>query len=251
VTVFVLSIGAPSYAACCELLRRQDCTFTLELVEGITPLSAALQQTLDRCQTPYYVQVDEDMLLYPHAVRTLFEQLSSSPPDVAMVVGLLYDVHLEGCIQGVKIARHAIARRYPWGDEPSVLRRLERIEADGYRVVELAVDDPGSQGSAVGLHATHVTPQMLYDRYLTLERLRRGSPRKLDWFEPFPAVFLQRFLADRTEADLQALLGVLAGALAGPLPAGAEIRDGRRAGASHDPLSRYLESLGLDRDDQR
>jgi hypothetical protein len=83
VTVFVTTIGAPSYAACRELLRRQDCTFTLDLVEGITPLSVALQQMLDRCRTPYYVQVDEDMLLYPQAVRTLFERMASAPPEVA------------------------------------------------------------------------------------------------------------------------------------------------------------------------
>jgi hypothetical protein len=101
VTVFVTSLGAPSYAACRELLRRQDCTFRLEVIEGVRPLSAALQQMLDGCRTPFYVQVDEDMLLYPEAVRTLSERISSAPPDVAIVVGQLYDVHLKRCIQGV------------------------------------------------------------------------------------------------------------------------------------------------------
>ena len=246
VTVFVTTIGAPSYPACRELLRRQDCTFTMHLLEGITPLSAALQQMLDRCRTPYYVQVDEDMLLYPHAVRTLYERMSSSPPDVAIVVGQLYDVHVERCIQGVKLARHAIARQYPWADQPNVLRRLERLAADGHHVLELPAGEDGRAAGALGLHGTHATPEMLYDRYLTLERLRRSSPRQLEWFEPVPARFLRRFLAAPTEADLHALLGILAGAVAGPLPEGAEVRDGgARNLTDRAPSRRQLEMVGF------
>ena len=40
---------------------------------------------LDECTTPYFVQVDEDMLLYPHAVRTLHERMAAAATEVAMV----------------------------------------------------------------------------------------------------------------------------------------------------------------------
>jgi hypothetical protein len=88
----------------------------------------------------------------------------------------------------------------------------------------------------VGLHSTHATPQMLYDRYQTLERLRRRFPHHFQWLEPFPALFLKRFLDDGNEEDLQALLGVLAGSLAGPLPEGAEIRDASRRPSDLDAV---------------
>jgi hypothetical protein len=226
VTVFVTSIGAPSYAACRELLRRQDCVFALDLIEGVRPLSSALQQMLDRCRTPYYVQVDEDMLLFPHAVRTLYERLSSAPDEVAIAVGRLYDVHLDRYIQGIKIARHGIARGYPWAEEPIAVRRLERIEADGYRIVELPIDAPRGPGGALGLHMMPATPAMVYDRYMMLERLRQTFPRKLKWMESLAPLFLKRVLKEGREIDVYALRGVLAGVLAGPLPAGAELRDG-------------------------
>jgi hypothetical protein len=250
VTVFVTSVGAPSIQACRELLRRQDCTFQVEIIEGVRPLSAALQRMLDRCSTPFYLQVDEDMLLYSHAVRTLFEQMTAAPPDVAMVVGQLYDVHLGRCIQGLKMSRLDVARCYPWKEEPIVVRRLARMQADGHRVLELPVSDTNHPAGAVGLHATHATPAMLYDRYFTLERLRRSFPSQLAWFEPFPAVFLARFLAERTDADLHALLGVLAGAVAGPLPRGSEVRDGRLRLPQHELRAERLASLGLGRDER-
>jgi hypothetical protein len=239
VTVFVTSIGASSYAACRELLRRQDCRFRLEVLENVRPLEEALQQMLDTCATPYFVQVDEDMLLYPDAVRTLYARITATGPAVAMVVGQLYDVHLGRCIQGVKIARHDIARRYPWRGQPSVIHRLSGLIADGYRVEELPVADWRAPAGVVGLHATHATPEELYARYRKLERLRREFPQQLDWLEPYPVAWLGRILAERSRADLHALLGVIAGAL-----------DPSRVGeasphrAELEALARYLETLG-------
>ena len=73
VTVFVTTVGAPSYDACRQHLGAQDCAFRLQVIDRVAPMSAAFQRMLDECPTPFFVQVDEDMLLYPHAVRTLYE----------------------------------------------------------------------------------------------------------------------------------------------------------------------------------
>ena len=75
-TVFVTTVGAPSYAACRQHLRAQDCAFRLQVIDRVAPMSAAFQRMLDDCRTPFFVQVDEDMLLYPHAVRTLYERIA-------------------------------------------------------------------------------------------------------------------------------------------------------------------------------
>jgi hypothetical protein len=63
VTVFVLTVGAPSFAECMQRLDAQDCRFTREVIENVAPMSRALQCMLDRCHTPSFVQIDEDMLL--------------------------------------------------------------------------------------------------------------------------------------------------------------------------------------------
>jgi hypothetical protein len=241
VTVFVTSIGASSYRACRALLDEQDCAVRLEVLEDVRPLSAAQQRMLDECTTPFYVQVDEDMLLYPHAIRSLYERMATAGPDVAMAIGYLYDVHLRRSIQGVKIFQHAIGRRYPWSVEPSVIRRTERIEADGHRVVRLPVDDRAVPAGALGLHGTHWTPEAVYERYRGLERLRRRFPDHLGWFQPYGSIFLDRFLAAPSNTEFFAIMGVIAGALAGPDPEG-ELKDAGRALPGFEALARYLEA---------
>jgi hypothetical protein len=222
VTVFVTTVGAPSFANCLEHLREQDCTYTLRVIDRVAPMNAAFQRMLDDCRTPYFVQVDEDMLLYPHAVRTLHAAMTGAGPDVAIVAADLYDVHVERCIIGVKIFRHEIVRRYPFeASDAFEMRQVARLEADGYRVLRGTPGPVPVAGRTLGVHGTEWTPHSIYERYLTLERRRRALPPQLSWFREYPAVFLRRFLDEPSELNFFALLGVIAGALA-PAEAGAK-----------------------------
>jgi hypothetical protein len=230
VTVFVTSVGAATATTCLEHLREQDCTFTLRLIEGVAPMNAAFQRMLDECRTPYYVQVDEDMLLYPHAIRTLYESMTDAEADVALIIADLYDVHVERCIIGLKIFRHDIVRRYPLRSmEPFEIDQVLRLEADGYKMVHPKAGVMPVEGQTLGVHGTHWSPSSIYQRYMTLQRRCRRYPDTKAWFEPYAAVFLQRFLADPNELNFFALMGVLAGTLA---PSAIGARDFRTYGAT-------------------
>lgn len=215
-TVFVSTVGAASFPECIACLERQDCRFRLEVIEGVAPMSAAFQVMMDRCQTPYYIQVDEDMLLHPHAVRVLYERILAADANVPLVVAWLWDAHLGHCIQGVKAFRHSIVSRYPFADVQSCEKdQLRRMAEDGHhhqRPPETtpAQHDPGT----LGLHGTHYDAQSIFERYSTLEQRRRRHPDKLAWFEAHGADFLRRFRDDPTEVNLMALMGILAGCLA-------------------------------------
>ena len=213
VTVFVTTVGAPSYGECLARLCRQDCRVRIAIIERLAPLSAALQRMRDTCRTPYFIQVDEDMLLYPHAVRTLYERIRSGGTRVAVAVGNLYDPHLERCISGVKIFRHAVVRRHRVegvADWVGALRRA--LARDGYRIeaTPLSGATQHSDGT-LGVHGPHWTPASIYERYLGLGRsLGAGSPA-LAWFEPYPELFARRFLSHGSVLDYYALMGSLAG----------------------------------------
>ena len=56
-----------------------------------------------RCTTPYFIQVDEDMVLHPDAVSRMEQQMAQAPADVGMICFHLYDEDRECPIQGVKI----------------------------------------------------------------------------------------------------------------------------------------------------
>ncbi len=238
VTVFVTTVGAPSFDACLTLLRQQDCRFTLEVIDHVAPMSAAFQRMLDLCKTPYYVQVDEDMLLYPHAVRTLYEAIVGAGDAVALVVADLHDTHLQRPIHGVKIYRHATLARYPFADVQSFEKRqVAQLLADGYRTRHIE--------QTLGLHGTHWTRQSIYERYAALERRRRGHPRDLRWFEPYPTVFLERFLEDPSEINFFALMGVLSGVLTSQAGMAAD-KNYRTYDAlpGFETLRRFLEDCG-------
>jgi glycosyltransferase involved in cell wall biosynthesis len=217
VTVFVSTVGADSYPACRENLRLQDCRFKLGIIRRVAPMSAAFQRMVDRCETPFFVQVDEDMLLYPHAVRSLYEWIAAEPESTVIAIGELYDPHLERCIHGVKIYRHDVVRRYPFADVGSFEKKqVLEMQADGYNVASAACGKVPSERT-LGLHGTHWTPASIYERYQTLESRRWEFPGRLGWFAEYHQIFLQRFIEDPSEQNFFALAGTLSGALLGAL----------------------------------
>jgi glycosyltransferase involved in cell wall biosynthesis len=246
VTVFVTTVGAPTFGECLRHLREQDCDFQLVVLDHVVPLSAALQRMVDSCETPFYVQVDEDMLLHPHAIRTLHRRISESDPRVAMVVGNLYDVHLERAIHGVKILRHETVRHCRIeGEEDWVATLRRELERGGHAVVRMSLGDvTPSSPDVLGLHGTRWTPASIYARYADLGRRWRAGAPSLRWFEDYPERFLRRFLDDRSELNLFALMGVVAGVLASHRGLGRE-KDARVLGdpPGFDDIRSFFETV--------
>ena len=245
VTVFVTTVGAPTFDICMERLRQQDCTYRLQIIDRAAPMNAAFQRMLDECETPYYVQVDEDMLLYPHAVRTLYERISAAAPNVALFVADLYDVHLRRCILGVKIFRHDIVRRYPFTTiDAFETAQLAALAADGYVYVRCTCGIAPVAGQTMGLHGVRWTLPSIYERYMTLARRRLIHPAELAWFAEYPARFLQRYLDEPSPENFFALQGVIAGRLAAR-HGEAAAKDYRTYAAlpGFEPLRRVLDEL--------
>jgi hypothetical protein len=220
-TVFVITVGAPSFAECMQRLDAQDCRFQRRVIKNVAPMSRALQCMLDGCRTRYFVQVDEDMLLYPHAIRSLYTRMAAAPPDVAILTCHLYDSHAERVIYGLKIYRHEIVRRYPYDDvESCEYDQIRRFTKDGFVDLRLPLEDHFRPSEiTLGEHGAAWTPRSIFERYLTLERkIRRhsqGTPTtSATWVEEHAAFFLKRYLETGAQLDLYALMGVVAGRLA-------------------------------------
>lgn len=248
-TVFVLTVGAPSFPQCLRRLQAQDCRFGLDVIENVAPMSRALQGMLDRCRTRYFVQVDEDMLLYPDAVRTLHARLTASPKEVAILTCHLLDRHAARVLYGVKVYRHEIVRAYPYADvESCEYDQIRRFTADGFVDLRLPLEDHFRPSElTLGEHGAGWTPRSVFERYQTLERKirrhRRGVPTtSATWVEEQAHVFLDRYLETGAPLDLYALMGVIAGRLAAVEGRGRE-KDYRDYGhlAGFDALARFVE----------
>ncbi len=253
VTVFVTTIGMPSYPDCLAALARQDSLFRLEIIENVAPFTRALQMMLDNCRTPHFVQIDEDMILHPHAIRTLLTHARNAGPAVAGVVYNLYDVHLGRSIRGVKIYRHDIVRLYPWTPETTVFERNRRIESDGHQIVRLShgTDADAEHPSVLGLHGTTWTPQLIFERYFTLRSWRTYNG-DLQWMDEYVAEFARRFDKEPGALNFYALMGMVAGTLAGN-GSPARRKDSRDYGTlpGFDAARKFFESFqGVEKDGQ-
>lgn len=227
VTVFLISSGEPDYRATKTALTRQDCRFRLEEIRDVAPMNAAFQQMIDRCETPYYVQVDGDMILEPWAIRRMYEEFQQptvqqgvhtrSMNRVAFLTFLLYDVHLRMNIYGVKIYRHEVMSRFPYQESYSCeVDQAARIRKAGFFAVDRYGDDVlKSKGPNVfGVHSPTWTPERIFNRYRRLAQKWRRF--KYGWLKSLPLRFKREFQHRGGELDFWALAGFVAGAT-GPL----------------------------------
>jgi MoaA/NifB/PqqE/SkfB family radical SAM enzyme len=199
VTVFFVTTGDPVAPTAWSALERQNCRFVLERIENVAPMSAAFQQMLVRCRTPYFVQVDEDMILKPGAIRTLYETMRCQPDDVFMYAYMLWDAHLVRGIFGVKVYRHALMRLVEYRDVQSCEQdHFKRLEALGYKYAvpgwsdaTLTYGSPQVQGQ----HGTLYTPRAAFERYLDLTEKYRDVGGS-DWYTRYPYEFLTRLLGE-------------------------------------------------------
>lgn len=204
VTVFVISCGNnPNFVDCVKALENQDVSFTVDHIRNYAPMSKAFQQMLERCTTKYFVEVDEDMILYPDAIRRLYEEIKISKEETAMFYFYLRDVHLEYNICGVKIYKSNIFKKYPYDFNviSCEMDQLERMKKDGYRV----------EGSTdiVGMHSPKWTKNLIYERYFDLMQKFKlfGYP----WLETLPGKLHKKFMSNPTDQNLFALMGGIDG----------------------------------------
>ncbi len=208
-TVFVTTIGdEANFSDCMAHLRAQTVRCRIEVIDRVAPMSAAFACMHERCTTPYYVQVDEDMLLHPHALEQLHAEIAQAPAEVAMVCAALWDCDIERAILGVKIYRHEIVRQFPYRDAVSTeVKQLHAMQAAGYKAILHPTEE---DAVCLGEHGKHYTPETIFRRWQRLFH-KRNQLGHLTWLEPWPERLLARYLATRQPLHLYAALGAIAG----------------------------------------
>jgi hypothetical protein len=235
-TVFVTTVGdQANFMDCMAHLRAQTIGPAIEVIDHVAPMSAAFQEMHKRCQTDYYLQVDEDMLLTPGAVATMRQWISSAPQDVAMICAPLWDCDAERPIYGLKIYRHSIVRQFPYQNTMSCeVVQLAQIEQSGYRVILRPLAD---RTDCLGEHGKHYTPQTIFKRWQRCFQKYHRYPH-MAWIEPYACRLLERYVATGETLHLYAFLGAIAG-IAGDPAADSEM-DWRAPNSALEQLQRYF-----------
>jgi hypothetical protein len=177
-------------------------------------MSAAFQEMHKRCRTDYYVQVDEDMILFPHAIATLRGLIASLPQNAAVACAPLWDCDAQCAIYGVKIYRSSTVKQFPYRNCASCeIEQLVRLKAAGYELWLQPLDE----SDCLGEHGKHYTPETIFKRWQRCFQKHRLYGR-MGWIEPYAQRLLSRYVETREPIHLYAFLGAIAGITDSSLP---------------------------------
>lgn len=203
-TVYVIVTGEETMSDCLDSLNNQDCGFQIETIKDVYPMSAAFQAMPDRCSTKYFVQVDADMLLKPHAVSLLHSGIRCTNPMTYAVLGMLYE---EGFGPGgaVKCWKRGFFRFFSFHDCRTVDRDLfQRARRFGFKRHVLSQE-------VIGIHRPRHSP---YSAYLKA----KADVEKWRFLERPPdqqALPLVSDILNSPHESRHRLLGILCGSLTG------------------------------------
>ncbi len=197
VTVFVIAVEKQkNYQACLKALRKQTCKFTLEKVLDYAPMSKAFNQMLVKCKTPYFIQCDEDMILYPDTVRLMYQAIKKTTPQTGILLFHLKDVHLKKTIRGVRIYRTNIAKKYPFQDTLAC-ENTQKIQMKKEGTLT-KVDN-----RIVGKHSPYWTTYTIFQRYFNFMERHKLHKRHKE----IPQELWETLKQSPNELNLYALLG--------------------------------------------
>ncbi len=166
VSAILLSVGEPFVPRAREALAGQVPPLNeVVVVEHVSPFHRAIQEGAARVTSPFFVQVDADMILDPSCVAELRAAMDA---DVGMVCGNLRDP-LMGQVEGVKLFRTEVVRRVPHGDTVSTETDfVSDMQRAGWRLryIGRAPADSAEPHRTYGEHRPDYTPAYTFQKYL-------------------------------------------------------------------------------------
>ena len=132
-TLFLITCGEKTYSKSIRALENQTCTFNIDVIKNIFPMSAAFQTMPNRCKTKYFIQVDSDMILNEDTVEKLYNYINQSSKRTYLVSGQLYEKGF-GLGGAIKCWKKSIFDHYSFRDVRTVDRDFyKQVRFWGYR----------------------------------------------------------------------------------------------------------------------
>ena len=201
-TVFVIRFGEnPNYPDCVSALSAQNSIFRIVEISNISPMSKAFQRMIDVCETKYYIQVDEDMVLFEDSILRIYHSLSESEANIASCSFRLRDSHLDFNIYGIKGYKHDIMDRYHYNLNTisCEMEQVLRYQKDGYQML-MSTD-------VLGYHSPKWTNELIFERYFDL--MEKWKIFKYDWLGELPAKLRELYASNPSENNFYALMGAM------------------------------------------
>ena len=161
--VIIVTCGEPQFEACWHSVNAQSLgPDRIDIVRNVYPMSAAFNEVLRLLTCDYAVTVDADMVLDPHALETLYNDINASEDNVFGIGYRLRDPYY-GSIGFIKIYKSSLLRSRRVHDECGYDRVLEKeLNKEGYLMLRRV--------ETLGAHLPNPTPEQLFKTALGTAR---------------------------------------------------------------------------------
>jgi hypothetical protein len=182
VSAVVLSVGEPYLGRALESLRAQTAPLRdIIVVEDVSPFHRAMNEGARKVRTPFFVQVDADMVLDTDCVEVL---RSGVRDDTGLVIAELRDALL-GRVFGVKLFRAACFQAAAMPD--SIDQDVEfgkMLRRQGWKRVHMKRRSRDGEAATLGEHRPDYTAAYTYRKFLVdgarlRHRGREGGAREV------------------------------------------------------------------------
>jgi hypothetical protein len=164
VSAVVLSVGEPCVARAIESLTRQSLPLAeVVRIDHVSPFFRAINEGARRVRTPFFVQVDADMVLDPGCVQTMRESMTDG---IGIVVAELRDA-LGGQITGIKLFRTECFARGGMSDTISQdTDFVDALARRGWRTEYVEQAGRALPRPTVGEHCPDYTPGYTFRKFV-------------------------------------------------------------------------------------
>ena len=136
-TLFIIASGEESLNDCEKAIKAQKLSSEIELIvkkiSNVTPMSEAFNEMHRQSSSPFFIQVDADMILNENAVQTLYDGIKNSFFWTYAAYGQLYEEGF-GVGGSIRIWRRSFFKLFEFKDARTVDRNLfKRAKRWGFR----------------------------------------------------------------------------------------------------------------------
>lgn len=202
-TVFVIAIEkSHNYFQCLNAIENQTVKFQFKQVLNVQPMNEAFNQMIYQCETPYFVQIDEDMILNPNSIEIMYEKIKTSYSNIASCHFKLRDVFLDTIIGSAVIYNYDIIKNFLWRDVVACDNdQRERLKASGYSFA--------LYNDIVGSHHPHWTIKSIFKRFCN----KAEKEERFGLDKACLKILMFKLLKNYNKLNLFAFLGYITGLL--------------------------------------
>ena len=170
ITIFLITIEGYQLKYTLEAINSlpTNIPFLVNVIMNVSPTVKAYNQMRLRCFTNYFVQLDEDMILFPNSIEMMTNIVTSKAKNIFLYSYYLIDEYLgigeKKLLEGMKLYNFGIMKNYP--SSSNLEESVSSVDRLWHKPIEAAgFTQKNIYETPIGYHAKYRKPFDLMIRY--------------------------------------------------------------------------------------